>query len=1544
MNKSIVVKYFTICVCALMLIPCQNAVFADTNPSAVYSITVIINNPLAVQDGAMWQLYVGDELYLNQDVWYPSGYTLTTQFAAEYEIKLKEIPGWIAPDPIRILVHDGFPQVIETVNYEPMVGAGTQDNPFLISTFSELNQIRSGLDKHYKLMSDIHVSEAEQAKGWKPIGAPYEGFPQGDFTGVLDGNGHSIIGLTCKNKSEFIENDYLSGLFYRIGENGRVHDLNLDHFLCTINGRIRFRPLEDIPDTLHYGGIAQINQGVISNCQVNGLFVTMLQAYTMKMCIGGIAAESSGLINRCSSLSVICDNNKPYACTIGGIVGHLSKEGRITECYSKTEIASIYNWELDFDAMLARFIGLYSTFDEGGEFFAKIFLNTLFDIGLQYFKRFDTNIGGVAGYSKGNIQYCNSIVNTKAFILTSVNAGGICGVQDEGASTEFCGSCGTISLNSYWGIAAGITGLLKANTSIRNSYSFCQLRSESNNPHMFEAFATSGGIAGISDGDIINCYFAGDAYAESLVQLRPAAAGGIAGSPSSRRRISGETCTFESSYWNQSSQRIQADTGNTRENNYGLTTQDMMQKTSYKNWDFEYYWDIVEGETFPYIKQEQSQSIFPDFRADIQNVQNQTSSIQSLPIEFKITFSLPVFRPSFTPDDIEFDGSFHPSYSEIIWDATGSAILRIYDIKNMESFDSVNITPALRANSVISLIGTFNLESTGSTVKIGPFQTVAMDAIANEYGSIQPGGRITKNVGDNLTLAVIPNENCFIRDIVIDGVSRGVDEQIVFENLQSGHSIQVFFSPFPAGNGTKESPFEISNFFQLNRIRDNLHAHYALVSDIDASSTKSPYNFKFMNKRWEWIPIGDHFHPFTGVLDGRNHRISDLKTSVNRSGFVVAGLFGSLSQATVKDLIMDRVEFSMESTGSTIEELEIEELEGEYFESDSIVCAGGIAGSVNCSEISNCKVTGKIDAKSTYFINSGGIVGVEENSEIEECCNGADIFSDGGEIIFNGGIAGKSVRGIIQRCKSTSDISSRVNPVLESSSFSSGISGWGQGAAITDCYTSGQISVEALGYESSANVAGIVAWIQDGTIHNCYSVADLQSESGNNRTAFISSFVESSEIKNCYYPDRPGTVNPPPGFFYYDADSTTIESVLPKTESKLKSQSTFSVWDFTTIWEIVENNSYPFFQYEPASVEVQRSIPSKIVTQNQNIQGVQLSFTIKDGRKITTVQIKEQLPDGLSFNNSGATKGETSVLANELTWTITEEFSGTAMLTYDIDIDANLTHGVKKIKGEYELDSSVFPTEGDSAICVMNPPDDLGIFDGHNDIDSDSNPIGPGYEGRVSYDPVSDTYVVIGAGSGIHGSADCFHFLWKHTPLIEPVLLKAKVKTEFLSGKQDEWANAGLMIRNLLYPSDCFALTGFRSDGTFFSQCRPISNSNTLPAEIYYPNSTPFYNDGGNTLSIEFSLNTSAVYAYYFSHDSNPYKWGNPLTVPFQLHGTLPPDINQYYPLNSDIFIGFAVTATSPESLVVGTFSDVTFLTGDTTLPIPVPVSHWSLY
>lgn len=64
-------------------------------------------------------------------------------------------------------------------------GSGTADDPYLIASESDLNQIRYNLDAHYKLTSSIQLSE-----GWEPIGTLEE-----PFRGSIDGDGHNIKNL-----------------------------------------------------------------------------------------------------------------------------------------------------------------------------------------------------------------------------------------------------------------------------------------------------------------------------------------------------------------------------------------------------------------------------------------------------------------------------------------------------------------------------------------------------------------------------------------------------------------------------------------------------------------------------------------------------------------------------------------------------------------------------------------------------------------------------------------------------------------------------------------------------------------------------------------------------------------------------------------------------------------------------------------------------------------------------------------------------------------------------------------------------------------------------------------------------------------------------------------------------------------------------------------------------------------------------------------------------------------------------------------------------
>ena len=74
-------------------------------------------------------------------------------------------------------------------------GSGTKADPYLISTPDQLNAVRQGLDKHYRLANDIDLSAWGN---WMPIGG--EGVDRlGNalpFTGSFDGAGHVVSGMT----------------------------------------------------------------------------------------------------------------------------------------------------------------------------------------------------------------------------------------------------------------------------------------------------------------------------------------------------------------------------------------------------------------------------------------------------------------------------------------------------------------------------------------------------------------------------------------------------------------------------------------------------------------------------------------------------------------------------------------------------------------------------------------------------------------------------------------------------------------------------------------------------------------------------------------------------------------------------------------------------------------------------------------------------------------------------------------------------------------------------------------------------------------------------------------------------------------------------------------------------------------------------------------------------------------------------------------------------------------------------------------------------
>lgn len=108
-------------------------------------------------------------------------------------------------------------------------GEGTEENPFMIQTLDQLDDVRNNLDANYELGNDIDASDTSgwnNAEGFVPIGDD-----DSPFTGTFDGKGHNITGLHIDRPDESVV-----GMFGLIGDEGKVHDLRLEDL--SINGII----------------------------------------------------------------------------------------------------------------------------------------------------------------------------------------------------------------------------------------------------------------------------------------------------------------------------------------------------------------------------------------------------------------------------------------------------------------------------------------------------------------------------------------------------------------------------------------------------------------------------------------------------------------------------------------------------------------------------------------------------------------------------------------------------------------------------------------------------------------------------------------------------------------------------------------------------------------------------------------------------------------------------------------------------------------------------------------------------------------------------------------------------------------------------------------------------------------------------------------------------------------------------------------------------------------------------------------------------------
>ena len=195
---------------------------------------------------------------------------------------------------------------------------------------------------------DGNVTNGSSFKAWRPMGmADEKGYLTGWYTGIFDGNGHSISGLYV-NRDEAADDVHtwfkscigLFGYYSGVTRNLSVLDSYMRGKDC-IGGICGYNDGGTIQNCYsaatvcgdsYIGGICGRSEGdsIIENCYNTGY------VYGATRSIGGICGDNSATLQGCYNVGKV--NGKFY---VGGIVGESSGSGNtiwIKDCYNRGNV------------------------------------------------------------------------------------------------------------------------------------------------------------------------------------------------------------------------------------------------------------------------------------------------------------------------------------------------------------------------------------------------------------------------------------------------------------------------------------------------------------------------------------------------------------------------------------------------------------------------------------------------------------------------------------------------------------------------------------------------------------------------------------------------------------------------------------------------------------------------------------------------------------------------------------------------------------------------------------------------------------------------------------------------------------------------------------------------------------------------------------------------------------------------------------------------------------------------------------------------------
>jgi len=409
----------------------------------------------------------------------------------------------------------------------------------------------------------------------------------------------------------------------------------------------------------------------------------------------------------------------------------------------------------------------------------------------------------------------------------------------------------------------------------------------------------------------------------------------------------------------------------------------------------------------------------------------------------------------------------------------------------------------------------------------------------------------------------------------------GIGRRIVLSVIAVLVCTSISFGRYSGGTGEPNAPYRIADANDMNEIgthTEDWGSHFIMLNDIDlAVYTGTQFNI-----------IGSFGTPFTGVFDGNGHTISNFSYRTPNESYI--GLFGYVDSplAEIKNLglidpnVAGETLLGNHRVGSLAAKINQGTIVNCYAENCIVVNPYQIAGGLVAAsegEIINCHTTGSVYSG----MSSGGLVALSSSGGIIRDCYSKTNTTGEDEV---GGLVGTNT-GTILRCNSSGSVSGSENiGGLAGENFEGIISQSYSAASVSgDIYVGGLVGLNnTYGYSRKAQIS------------NCYSTGSVVGHNyvaglvGKNLCSAISycysiGRVDANVVKGGLVASTGGCLDSTCTSSFWDkqtSETSWSNQGTGKTTEEIMQEATFSNWDFVEIWNIGENQTYPYLRVYPA--------------------------------------------------------------------------------------------------------------------------------------------------------------------------------------------------------------------------------------------------------------------------------------------------------------------------------------------------------------------------